>query len=77
MIDDVNLTIGPMVFPIDYFDIGGMSNYVFKLYGTDDKYHEIMLLGKDGLKLPAPTDWTLEPYDPSKLKHLDKVLNKQ
>ena len=66
--DSDYLTIGPVKFPLTYFDVGGMTQNAVVLVDNDKKLRHVMSLGKDGLVLPFPT-WVLEPYDPSKLRN--------
>lgn len=66
--DDTNLTIGPVVFPLDFFDIGGVNPHTFILMDSDHKYHDIMLLKQDGYKMDHP-DWDTEEYNGEKVRN--------
>lgn len=68
-VDDEFLHIGPLKFPLDYFDIGGINPHTFQLMDSDKKYHDIMLLKEDGYKLDH-ADWDHEEYKPEKIRNL-------
>jgi len=67
-VDDKNLTIGPIVFPLDYFDIGGVNHHTFHLMDSEQKYHDIMLLKKDGYKMDHPS-WKSEEFQPERIRN--------
>jgi hypothetical protein len=66
--DSEFLMIGPVKFPLNYFDIGGMNRDSMVLMDTDNKWHNVMLLGKDGQKLDHP-NWEIEAYEPAKIRN--------
>lgn len=73
-VDDEFLTIGPIKFPLDYFDIGGINRHSFQLLDSDKQYRDIMLLKEDGYKLDHPA-WDHEEYLPEKVRNLHLLNN--
>lgn len=67
-VDDKNLIVGTYVFPLDYFDIGGMNRESIALVDQDGVVRHIMMLGEDGLRVEHP-QWDHEPYDSSRVRN--------
>jgi hypothetical protein len=67
-VDNDNLIIGPIKFPLNLFDIGGMNPTSMYLMDSDHKLRLIMLLGEDGFKINHPK-WVIEKYDQTKIKN--------
>lgn len=67
-VDDTNLTIGTYVFPLDYFDVGGMNRETIALYDQDGVMRHLMMLGEDGLRVEHP-EWDHEPYDANRVRN--------
>lgn len=67
-ITDTAIVIGELTFPLDKFDIGGMSPESIQLIDTNDMYYDITLLDADGVSIIHP-NWETEEYDPSRVRN--------
>lgn len=67
-ITDTAIVIGELTFPLDKFDIGGMSPESIQLIDTNNQYYDITLLDANGVSIIHP-DWETEEYDPSRIRN--------
>lgn len=75
-ITDTDVIIGTLVFPLDKFDVGGMSPTSIQLLDTNNEYYDITLLDADGNSIFHP-NWETEEYDASRVRnrHLTDTSN--
>jgi hypothetical protein len=67
-IDDTNITIDKHVFPLDYFDIGGMDPNSLILVGTDHEFHRVQFHDENNVTLNHP-EWEIEAFDGDRVRN--------
>jgi hypothetical protein len=67
-IDDTNFTVDKYVFPLDYFDIGGMDPNSIFLVALDHEYHRVQCHDENNVTLNHP-EWTIEPFDGDRIRN--------
>ena len=73
-VDQTNLTIGDIVFPLDFFDVAGINPHTIILVDKDHTYRDIMLLDNTGYKMDHPK-WEIEEYDPKRVRNSHIINN--
>jgi hypothetical protein len=71
-LDDTNITVDKHVFPLDWFDAGGMDYNSLILIDTSHEWRRVQMHDENDVTLTHPP-YDGEPYDITRVRHSDLI----